>query len=401
MVDNLITRTRRAWNVFLGRDNKLPDNEGGGRSGRPDRTRFSFGTEKSIVMPLYTRIGVDSASVRINHVRVDKNGVFQEIIYSGLNNCLTIEANIDQTATAFIQDAVMSLCDEGVIGIVPVDTTSNPYDGTYDIHTMRIGKILEWFPSSVRIKLYNDRIGQYEEIIVSKTFLAVVENPFYSVMNEPTSTLRRLVEKMLLLDTLDRKLGGKLDLIIQLPFVVRSDLRTEQAEKRRLAIQRQLEDSEYGIAYTDATEKITQLNRPVENNLQAQVEYLTKMLYNQLGISEAILTGTASDSEIMNYHTRTIEPMIGAIVGGMNRVFLSKTARSQGQTIMPFKAAFKYIPTSLLPDIADKFTRNEILTANEVRSLIGYYPSDDPGAAELRNKNLNKPGVQNGSEEVL
>lgn len=400
-MSDFLKRTRKAWNTLLGKDQLLPEDIiSVGYSERPDRRRFSHGNDRSLVTPLYTRMGIDAATYRFAHVRVNKNRAFQEEIPSGLNSCLSVEANIDQPAASFVQDAIMSLCDEGVIAIVPVDTTTNPNDGTFDILSMRVGKIIQWFPSSVKVRLYNDRTGNHEEKILQKTTVAVVENPFSAVMNEPSSTLRRLIEKMVLLDAIDRKTGGKLDLIIQLPFVVRNPLKQEQAEKRRKDIQEQLENSQYGIAYTDATEHITQLNRPVENTLLSEVEYLTKMLYSQLGMSEAVVNGTADDKELQNYFTRTVDPLVSALTSAMSRTFLSKTARTQGQEVMAFRAAFRYIPTSMLPDIADKLTRNEILSSNEIRGLLGYYPSDDPSADELRNKNLNKqeqiPENQNG-----
>jgi hypothetical protein len=338
--------------------------------------------------------------MRINHVRLDENGQFKEIIKSGINNCLTVEANLDQSARAFIQDVVMSLCDEGVVAIIPVDTTVNPRaTSAYDILTIRTGQILQWYPEHVQVRAYNQISGLYEELLLPKTTIAIVENPLYSVMNEPNSTLRRLVEKLNLLDAIDRQSGaGKLDIIVQLPYTIKSLERQRQAENRRLAIQEQLKDSQYGIAYTDATESITQLNRPAENNLMVQVEYLTRMLYSQLGLTEAIFNGTAEEGEVLNYHNRTVEPMTSAVVDAMDRSFITKTARSQGQAIRAIRDPFRYISPKDLPEFTDKFTRNEVLSSNEVRGMIGMYPSKDPKADELRNKNLNQQDEKPKSE---
>ena len=394
MPDNILTRFRNAWNVFRGNETYRPYSTdlGVGYGYRPDRLQFSMGTEQSIVAPMYNRIGIDIASMRANHIRLDENKQFVEIIKSGINNCLTVEANIDQSSRGFIQDVAMSLCDEGVIAIVPVDTTINPrVSSSYDILTMRTGSILQWYPEHVQVRLYNQIDGMFEDILLPKTTVAIIENPLYAVMNEPNSTLKRLIEKLNLLDAIDRQSGaGKLDIIIQLPFVIKSATRQQQAENRRLALQEQLKDSQYGIGYTDATEKITQLNRPAENNLMVQVEYLTRMLYSQLGLTEAIFNGTAEEEEVLNYHNRTVEPMSAAIYDGMNRTFLTKTARSQGQAIRAIRDPFKHIAPKDLPEFTDKFTRNEVLSSNEVRSIVGLYPSKDPKADELRNKNLNQ-----------
>lgn len=387
-------RLRHAWNVFRNRDSDEPTRSDLGISYgiRPDRVRFSVGTERSIILAIYTRIGIDAASFSFAHVRTNQNGNYIETIPSTLHRCLTEEANIDQTARAFIQDVVMSLCDEGVVAVVPVDLKTKPSEtSTFEVETLRTAQIIEWFPRHVRVRLYNDKIGQMEEIIVPKNMVAIIENPLYAVMNEPNSTLRRLIHKLNLLDILDNQnSSGKLDLIIQLPYVIKTDTRKEQAERRRSEIEQQLVGSKYGIAYTDGTEKITQLNRPVENNLLQQIEILTRMLYSQLGISENILHGTADEQEQINYYNRTIEPILASITAEFQRKFLSRTARSQGHRLFTFNEPFRLVPANNMADIADKFTRNEILTSNEVRALIGFLPSTDPAADELRNKNLNR-----------
>lgn len=387
-------RLRHAWNVFRNRDSDEPTRSDLGISYgiRPDRVRFSVGTERSIILAIYTRIGIDAASFSFAHVRTNQNGNYIETIPSTLHRCLTEEANIDQTARAFIQDVVMSLCDEGVVAVVPVDLKTKPSEtSTFEVETLRTAQIIEWFPRHVRVRLYNDKIGQMEEIIVPKNMVAIIENPLYAVMNEPNSTLRRLIHKLNLLDILDNQnSSGKLDLIIQLPYVIKTDTRKEQAERRRSEIEQQLVGSKYGIAYTDGTEKITQLNRPVENNLLQQIEVLTRMLYSQLGISENILHGTADEQEQINYYNRTIEPILAAITAEFQRKFLSRTARSQGHRLFTFNEPFRLVPANNMAEIADKFTRNEILTSNEVRALIGFLPSTDPAADELRNKNLNR-----------
>lgn len=385
-------RLRHAWNAFTGRD---PTPTGGGTVSfyRPDRPRFTRGNERSIVTSIYNRIAMDVATLTINHVRLDENGRYRETIKSGLNECLTLSANKDQTGRAFIQDIVMSMLDEGCVAIVPVDTTLNPkVTGSYDITSMRVGKVIEWYPDHVRVRLYNDRKGEKEEITLPKSMVAIVENPLFAVMNEPNSTLQRLIRKLNLLDAVDEQSSsGKLDLIIQLPYVIKSDARKRQAEDRRKQIEDQLAGSKYGIAYADGTERITQLNRSVENNLLKTIEYLTTMLYGQLGLSQAIMDGTADEKQMLNYNNRTIEPIVSAIVDSMKWKFLTKTARSQGQSIMFFRDPFKLVPVENVAEIADKFTRNEIMTSNEFRQVIGMKPSDDPKADELRNANISAP----------
>lgn len=395
------SRIKRSWNAFFNKDlTKDYRDIGMGYSYRPDRPRFSKGNERSIVTSVYNRIALDVAAITIQHVRLDDNGRFLEVIPSGLNNCLTLEANIDQTSRAFIQDVVMSMFDEGCVAIVPVDTTKNPdVTESYDIDTMRTGKILEWYPRHVKVRVYNDRTGQKEDIIMSKETVAIVENPLYAVINEPNSTMQRLIRKLNLLDVVDEQSSsGKLDLIIQLPYVIKTDARRQQAEKRRRDIEDQLSGSKYGIAYTDGTERITQLNRSVENNLLKQVEYLTSMLYGQLGITATILDGSADDKTMLNYNNRSVEPIVSAIVDAMKRTFLTKTARSQLQSIMFFRDPFKLVPVADLAEIADKFTRNEIMTSNEIRQVVGMKPSDDPKADELRNANINQSNVEIAEE---
>lgn len=387
-------RIRHAWNAIrYGESNQTVINYGPGYSVRPDLYRLRLGTETSIVSSIYTRIGIDVASIPIQHVRLDEDGRYLETIKSGLNNCLTLEANIDQTGRGFIQDIVMSMCDEGVVAVVPIDTTMNPaLTGSYDIVTMRTAKIVGWHPKHVRVNLYNDETGFKQDIVLPKSMVAIVENPLYAVMNEPNSTLQRLVSKLNLLDVIDQQSGsGKLDLIIQLPYVVKTEARKQQAENRRADIVSQLTDSKYGIAYTDGTEKITQLNRPVENNLMAQIEYLTSMLYSQLGLTKAVFDGTADEKEMLNYYNRSIEPILAAVIDGMKRVFITKTGRTQGQSIVALRDPFKLVPVSQIADIADKFTRNEVLTSNELRQIVGRKPSKESTADELRNKNLNQP----------
>ena len=387
-------RLQHAWNAFLYNDNNFTNYHsiGASSSFKPDRTRLSRGNERSIVTSVYNRLALDASSIAIKHVKLDENGRYTEEINSGLNNCLNLEANIDQTGRAFLQDVVMSMLDEGCVAIVPVDTTINPIvSGSYEINTMRTAKIMEWYPAHVRVRVYNDQKGFHEEITLPKANVAIIENPLYSVINEPNSTMQRLVRKLNLLDVVDEQTSsGKLDLIIQLPYVIKSDARRQQAEDRRKDIEMQLSGSKYGIAYTDGTEKITQLNRPAENNLMKQVEYLTAMLYSQLGLTQTILDGTADDKTMLNYYNRTIEPIISAVVDEIKRKFLTKTARTQRQSIMYFRDPFKLVPVNDIAEIADKFTRNEILSSNEVRQIVGLKPSDDPEADELRNKNLNK-----------
>ena len=387
-------RLQHAWNAFVNNENRSRYYDRGHISSyKPDRVRFTRGNERSIVTSVYNRLALDASSMSIKHVRLDDNGRFTEEVNSGLQYCLNIEANIDQTGRAFLQDVVMSMLDEGCVAIVPVDTTINPMiSGSYEINTMRVGKIIEWYPAHVRVRLYNDQKGIHEEVTLPKSTVAIIENPLYAVINEHNSTMQRLVRKLNLLDVIDEQSGsGKLDLIIQLPYVIKSEARRKQAEDRRKDIEMQLAGSKYGIAYTDGTERITQLNRPAENNLMKQIEYLTGMLYSQLGLTQAILDGSADDKTMLNYYNRTIEPIIAAIVDEMNRKFLTKTARSQRQAIKFFRDPFKLVPVNEMADIADKFTRNEILSSNEIRQIVGIKPSDDPDADELRNKNLNKP----------
>ena len=390
-----LNRLQHGWNAFMNRDPTAYYTNAGGNyyTYRPDRIRLTRGNERSIVTSVYNRIGLDVASIDIKHCRLDKNGRFIEVIDSSLNNCLNLEANIDQTGRAFKQDIVMSMLDEGCVAIVPIDTTINPsVSGSYDINSMRTGKILEWYPAHVKVKVYNDQTGNYEELILPKSTVGIVENPLYAVMNEPNSTLQRLIRKLNLLDAIDEQSGsGKLDLIIQLPYTIRSDARRQQAEKRRKEIESQLSDSKYGIAYADGTERITQLNRSVENNLMSQIEYLTSMLYSQLGITQSILDGTADEQTQLNYLTRSIEPIVSAIVDEMKRKFLTKTARSQNQSISYFKDPFKLVPVNNIAEIADKFTRNEIMTSNEIRQVIGMQPSNDPKADQLVNSNISQP----------
>lgn len=382
-------RIMHAWNAFTGRDPTNFRPEGLSYSNRPDRIRMTRGNEKSIVTSVYNRIGLDCAAISIKHVKLDDRERYIETINSDLNNCLTLEANIDQTGRSFVQDVVMSMMDEGSVAIVPIDTDIDPQTASFKIETMRTAKIIEWYPADVRVRAYNDKNGKFEEIIVSKRTTAIIENPMFAVMNEPNSTLQRLIRKLSLLDVIDEQNGaGKLDLIIQLPYIIKTEARRQQAESRRKDIMDQLQSSKLGIAYTDGTERITQLNRPVENQLFNQVETLTRMLYSQLGLTEEIMNGTADEKVMNNYYNRTIEPIMSAIVDELKRKFLTKTARSQRQTIMFFRDPFKLVPTSELAEFADKFTRNEIMSSNEIRQIVGMKPSQDPEADELRNKNL-------------
>ena len=387
-------RLQHAWNAFANKDPTYGSYGGyGGYSYRPDRPRFSRGNERSIVTAVLNKISIDCAAINIEHVRLDDNNRFVEVMNTGLNKCLTLEANIDQTGRAFIQDAVMSLMDEGCIAIVPVETTLNPnISGGFDITNMRVGKVLEWYPDKASIRVYNEKTGQKQDIIMPKNTVSIVENPLYAVMNEPNSTMQRLIRKLNILDAIDEQSGsGKLDLIIQLPYLVRAQQRRQQAEERRKAIEDQLSNSKYGVAYTDGTEHVTQLNRSVENNLMSQIEYLTSMLYSQLGITQSVMDGTADDKTMLNYYNRTIEPILSAIVDEMKRKFLTKTARSQKQSIVFFRDPFRLVPVADLAEIADKMTRNEIMSSNEIRQIVGMKPSDDPKADELRNKNLSEP----------
>lgn len=382
---------KHGWNAFTNKDPTGYVDMGRGYSYRPDRPRLTRGNERSIVTSLYNRIAMDVASISINHVRLDDNLRFDSIIPSSLNDCLSVEANIDQTGRALMQDIVMSMLDEGAVAIIPIETSGNPLlSDSYNIWSMRTGRILEWKPKHIKVRVYNEETGIQEDIDVPKRVAAIIENPLYAVINEPNSTMQRLINKLNLLDSIDQQSGsGKLDLIIQLPYVIKTEARRKEAEKRRADIEGQLSGSKYGIAYTDGTEKVTQLNRPAENNLMAQIEFLTKMVYSQIGITQEVLDGTADEETMLNYYARTVEPFLSAIVDEMKRKFLTKTARSQNQSIMFFRDPFKLVPVSKLADIADKFTRNEVLSSNDMRAVIGYKPSTDPRADELRNKNLN------------
>lgn len=389
---SVFSRMKEAWNVFTGRETTEHFSYHGiSSSYRPDRIRLTRSNERSIITSVLNRIAIDCATIDIRHVRLDDESRYKEDINSDLNTCLTLEANIDQAARAFRHDIYLSLLDEGCIAIVPVNTDVNPNNGSFDIISMRTGKIVDWYPAEVKVNLYNDRTGKYKEVVVPKTSTAIVENPLYAVINEPNSVLRRLIRKLNILDAIDEQSGsGKLDLIIQLPYVIKSEARRQQAEKRRKDIEDQLSGSKYGIAYTDGTERITQLNRAVENNLMKQIEYLTSMLYSQLGINQEILEGTANEETMLNYYNRTVEPIVSAVVEEMKRKFLTKTARSQKQSIMSFRDPFKLVPVKELAEISDKMTRNEIMSSNEIRQTIGMKPSKDPSADELRNKNLNQ-----------
>lgn len=385
-------RLSHAWNAFMNKDPTRYYNPSVSYSNRPDRIRLTRGNERTIVTSVYNRIGIDCAAIDIKHVRLDERGRYIETIDSSLNSCLTLEANIDQTGRALRQDIVMSMMDEGCVAIIPVDTDIDPTESdSFKIESIRTGKILEWYPNDVRVRIYNDRNGRFEERILPKKMIGIVENPLFAVMNEPNSTMQRLTRKLNLLDYIDEQNGaGKLDLIIQLPYIIKTEARRQQAEARRRDIETQLAGSKYGIAYTDGTEHITQLNRSVDNQLFNQIEGLTRMLYSQLGITEEIMNGTADEAAMNNYYNRTIEPIMSAIVDEMKRKFLTKTARSQKQSIQFFRDPFKLIPTSQLAEFADKFTRNEIMSSNEIRQIVGMQPSDDPSADELRNKNLSQ-----------
>lgn len=397
------SRLKHAWNAFTGNAQMNYRDLGMSYSYRADRPRMSRGNERSIVTSVYNRIALDVAALNVQHVRLDGNGRFLSVIDDGLNNCLTLEANVDQTARSFIQDVVISMFDEGSVAIVPVDTTTDPnVSGSYDIQSLRVGQILDWYPQHIRARVYNEQTGRKEDIVVPKSAVAIIENPLYAVINEPNSTMQRLIRKLNLLDVIDEQSGsGKLDLIIQLPYVIKTEARRQQAENRRKDIENQLSGSKYGIAYTDGTEHITQLNRSVNNNLMSQIEYLTSMLYSQLGITQSILDGTADEKTMLNYNNRTIEPIISAIVDEMKRKFLTKTARSQHQSISFFRDPFKLVPVNDIAEIADKFTRNEIMTSNEIRQVVGMKPSEDPRADELRNKNLSAPSGSNQQSEEM
>lgn len=403
-----LDKLKHAWNAFTAYGNDPPSNEyiypshyqdlGLVSTFRPDRVYFTRGQEKSLVSTVYNRIAMDVAGVDIKHVKIDDDGRYLSDVDSGLNDCLNYQTNKDQTARAFIQDIVMSMFDEGCVAVVPIDTSINPTKTTsYDILTMRVGKIIQWYPDYVMVEVYNDKVGRKEQITVPKKTTAIIENPLYAIMNEPNSVLQRLITKFNLLDAIDAQSGsGRLDLIVQLPYVIKTETRREQAEKRRADIETQLATSKYGIAYTDGTEKITQLNRPVENNLMTQIQYLTSMLFSQLGITQSILDGTADEKTMLNYMSRTIKPILRAITEEMGRKFITKTGRSQGQRIMYFNNPFELIPVSNLADLADKFTRNEIMSPNEVRQVVGLRPVQNKKADELRNRNLNEPS--DGSE---
>lgn len=390
-----ISRMRDGWNAFL---NKDPTSQNGGYYGygssyRPDRIRLSGGNERSITTTVFNRIGIDAAAIDMKHVKLDDNNRFIYEMSSGLNRCLSVEANIDQTGRALIQDIVMSMLDEGSVAVVPVDTNTNPiYSGGFDILSLRTGKIMEWKPDKINVEIYNERTGEKERLWLPKKVVAIIENPLYAIINEPNSTMHRLIRKLAMLDIVDEQsCSGKLNLIVQLPYVIKTEARRKEAEKRRMEMQQQLADSTYGIAYADGTEKITQLNRPIDNNLQSQIEYLTKMFYSQTGISQAVLDGTADEKEMLNYYNRTIEPILSAIADEFKRKFLSKTAITQKQSVEFFRDPFRLVPISAISEIADKFTRNELMSTNEFRQIIGMKPSSDPSADELRNKNLNKP----------
>ena len=394
MPDTIGSRLKHAWNIFMNRDPTYESrNVGSIYYSRPDRTRLNRGNERSIITAINNRIAIDVAAIDIRHVLLDKDDRFLAIKKSGLNTCLSLEANIDQTGRALIQDTVMSMCDEGCVAVAPIDTNVSIKDTqSFDILSMRTGKIIEWRPQDVKINVYNDRTGEHEDILMQKRRTAIIENPLYAVMNGPSSTMQRLIRKLNLLDAIDEQSGsGKLDLIIQLPYVIKTDARRQQADERIKDIERQLKDSPFGIAYTDGTERITQLNRPVENNLMKQIEYLTSMLYSQLGITQSVLDGTADEQTMLNYYNRTIEPIISAITDEFKRKFLSKTARSQGQSIMFFRDPFKLVPVNQLAEIVDKFTRNEVMSSNEFRQIVGRKPSDDPKADQLVNSNVRQP----------
>ena len=396
------SRLKHAYNAFMNRDPTYYYRDTGSEySYRPDRPRFSGGNERSVVTSVYNRIALDAAAIEFKHCRLDKNDRYDSIIESGLNECLTLSANIDQTGRAFIQDVAMSMFDEGVVAIVPVDTDRDPHNtNSYDILTFRTGKIIGWRPAHVKVRVYNDRTGQKEDILLPKSDVGIVENPFFAVMNEPNSTAQRLKRKLSLLDVTDEQTAsGKLDLIIQLPYVIKSEARRKQADDRRKDIEMQLSSSKYGIAYTDGTERITQLNRPVENNLMKQIEYLTNLLYSQLGITQSIMDGTADEKTMLNYYNRTIEPVVSAISDELKRKFLTKTARSQKQSILYFRDPFKLVPVNDIAEIADKFTRNEIMTSNEIRQIVGLKPASDPKADELVNSNISQPEMNKNQPE--
>ena len=406
MAQPFFGRLKHGWDVFREKDKQLekPVEYGSpsfGISRRPHTASYGLMNKNNIIVPIYNRIAIDVAAIDIRHVRIDDNNRYVEDIKSGLNECLTLSSNIDQVSRAFFQDAIMTLCEEGAIAIVPVETTINPLNsGGFDIGSLRIGTIAEWYPRHVKVRVYNDQVGRQEEVVLPKSFVAIVENPLYAVMNESNSLLQRLLRKLSLLDSVDEQTSsGKLDLIMQLPYVIKTEARREEAERRRQMITDQLKDSQYGIAYTDGTERITQLNRPAENNLLAQVEYLTNQLHGQLGITKEIFDGTADESTMINYFNRTVEPFLASLTMSMRRTFLTKTARTQGQSIEFYRDPFQLVPVSQIAEIADKFTRNEIASSNDLRTVIGWKPSNDPKADELRNSNLSQPNPEQGSEE--
>ena len=391
MATNLGSRLRHAWNAFLNRDPPGKNYYGGGYSYRPDRVRLNRGNDRTILTAIYTRIAMDAAGITINHVRLDDDGRYDETVESGLNSCLNLSGNKDQTGRALRYDLFLSMLDEGVVALVPVDTETDPETGREEIRSMRVGKVKEWYPDDVRVELYNDRTGQKEEITLPKSRVALIENPFYAVMNEPNGTIQRLIRKLNLMDVIDEQAGsGKLDLIIQLPYVVKTEARRQQAMQRRKEVEDQLAGSKYGIAYTDGTEHITQLNRSLENNLLKTIEYLTNMAYSQLGITPEIMNGTATDAVMTNYENRTIEPIVAAAVDEMKRKFLTEEDRAEKESILYFRDPFKLAPVSMVAEMADKFTRNEIMTSNEFRQVIGMKPSKDPKADQLLNKNLSQ-----------
>lgn len=411
MEESFFSRLKHAYNVFRNRDpTKYYKSDGPGYFNRPDRVRLTRGNERTIITSIYNRIALDVSAIVIQHCKVDESGRFLSVVNSGLNECLNLSANLDQTGRAFIQDAVMSMLDEGCVALVPVETDLDPnVTGSYDITSIRTAKVMEWLPDKVKVRVYNEATAQKEDVVLPKSMVAIVENPFYAIMNEPNSTMQRLSRKLNLLDAVDEQSGsGKLDLIIQLPYTIKTEARRQQAEIRRKDIEEQLSGSKFGIAYTDGTERIMQLNRPIENNLMKQIEYLTEMLYSQLGITKAILDQTADEQAMTNYYTRVIEPIISALVDEMRRKFLTKTARTRLQTIMFFRDPFKLVPVGKVAEIADKFTRNEILTSNEVRQIVGFKPSEDPKADQLVNSNIAQPEQefneggenQNGYEDV-
>lgn len=402
-------RLAHAWNAFKGRDPTPPGFWGSSSGYRPDRMRFSRGNERSIITAVYNRIAIDVSAITIQHIQTDGEGRFSEVRSSGLNECLTLSANVDQTGRAFLQDLVQSMFDEGCVAAVPIDTDDSPEGentiaGSFDVDSIRAGKIIDWMPKHVRLYVYNELTGRKEEIVMPKKAVAIIENPFYSIMNESNSTVQRLIRKLNLLDAIDEQSGsGKLDMIIQLPYVVRSDARKKDAQRRRKELEDQLANGKYGIAYIDGTEKVTQLNRSVGNNLMSQIEYLVNLMYSQLGITQSIMDGTADEATMLNYYNRTIEPIVSAIADEMKRKFLTKTARTQGQSIFFYRDPFKLVPVSQVAEIADKFTRNEVMSPNEVRQVIGLKPSKDPTSDELRNRNLSESNadVKSKTEEIV